>query len=149
MLQQVVYVSAAVGEQSDNVLGHILSTARRNNPRDGLTGMLLTADQCYFQILEGPGQKLDACLERIKRDRRHTRIVVTARSEIEKRLFPDWSMGYEKFSALGQAENTFKIRDIAEKIDFEFLKKNAPEIVCFMRTFFLSARHDLPTRARA
>lgn len=55
--------------------------------------MLMYADGCFFQVIEGPAEKVELLFEKIARDDRHSGIIRVIDEEIEQRSFPDWSMG--------------------------------------------------------
>lgn len=91
----VIYVSVAdplIGEQD---IAALLVQARRNNQRDALTGALIFNGQNFLQLLEGPGDKVDACLAVIRNDPRHSGMVEIRRREIAERAFAEWTMLYD------------------------------------------------------
>ncbi len=79
--------------QSD--LDALLEVARSRNQQVGVTGMLIYTGQGFRQTLEGPDEAVEAIFASIQGDPRHHEIVVTQRSEIALRVFPDWSMRFE------------------------------------------------------
>jgi hypothetical protein len=74
------------------ILSGILSDARRLNRRDGITGALICRDDVFLQWLEGPEDRVRACLSRIARDDRHVEMLVHLTETAPARLFPDWQM---------------------------------------------------------
>ena len=50
---QMIYTSAATKPISPKELQELLVISRRNNIRDGITGMLLFEDGTFLQVLEG------------------------------------------------------------------------------------------------
>lgn len=94
-MQQLIYISSARGEMSPRDIEQILRVSRRNNSRDGLTGLLVVGRRRYLQVLEGPSLILDTAYRRIKADPRHYALVGLARKSIDTRSFPDWEMGYQ------------------------------------------------------
>jgi hypothetical protein len=101
-MKQVVYASAAVAEFSEVELTELLSRARVNNQRLGVTGMLLYHDGSFLQALEGDGQVLDALFDRIGKDKRHHRVVLLLKRDIEQRHFDQWQMGFASLKNLPQ-----------------------------------------------
>ena len=90
----VIYVSVAdPGLTQDDILA-LLETAQRNNARDQLTGALIYNGQNFMQLLEGPIEKVVACLAAIRADRRHNGMIEIRRRVIEEREFAGWSMLY-------------------------------------------------------
>ncbi len=88
---QIVYISTARGDTHQE-RGHILLTSRRNNERDGITGLLYDDGVRFLQVLEGQPDKVDAAFARIKSDPRHRAVVILSRRPINTREFGDWAM---------------------------------------------------------
>jgi hypothetical protein len=88
---QLIYTSQPFGYDDLSLTG-ILSKARRNNERDGITGCLVCREDLFLQLLEGPRDAVIATYERILRDDRHANIITLWSGDIESRLFPDWTM---------------------------------------------------------
>lgn len=92
---QMVYVSSATPGQTISI-GNILTASRRNNTRDGITGLLYANGQRFLQALEGPEEKVLAAMARIQADPRHRAVVVLSRREIDRREFGDWAMAHDE-----------------------------------------------------
>ncbi len=91
----VIYISVAdplIGEQD---IAAILVQARRNNQRDALTGALIYNGHNFLQLLEGPADKVEACLAVIRDDPRHHGMIEIRRRDIDERSFAEWSMLYD------------------------------------------------------
>ncbi len=95
---QVAYRSTANKPWSPPELNALLGVARENNKALGLTGMLLYADQSFFQVLEGPEAKVRAMVEIIGRDPRHHSLSVVLARFVHVRDLTEWSMGYVEMS---------------------------------------------------
>lgn len=100
-MEQLAYISTPRAAISDQVLREILVVSRRNNARDGITGLLIAGDRRIMQVLEGATETLNRTLERIRSDQRHFAAVVLWRRHVRERAFPDWSMGFEQDNAFG------------------------------------------------
>lgn len=92
----IAYVSVADPSIREEDISRLLEQAQRNNERDGLTGALIYNGRNFFQILEGPEAKLEACLQIIRMDPRHSGMVEVRRRPVERRDFADWSMLYHR-----------------------------------------------------
>jgi hypothetical protein len=90
-LSQIIYSSRPFGFD-EALLGGILSDARRNNTRDGITGALICRADVYLQMLEGPADVVEAAFARIARDDRHLEVEMRFSTHVTERLFPQWSM---------------------------------------------------------
>lgn len=104
MLHCLIYVSSTdlMPQQAD--LDEILAVSRRNNDRDGITGMLLYHDGNFFQVLEGPEEAVLNRYAAIQKDARHESCMVLASSPIGHRSFAEWSMGYIPFGQLSATQ---------------------------------------------
>jgi hypothetical protein len=91
---QLIYASRPFG-YDDLTLTSILMQARENNARNGITGALICRDDLFLQILEGPRDLVTSTFSRILRDERHVDIVNLLTGEIDRRLFPKWSMRHD------------------------------------------------------
>lgn len=88
---QLIYVSTArkVGTTD---LEDILVKSRRNNRRDGITGLLHAKGRRFLQALEGEPAKVEAAYARIAADPRHFALVVLSRRTVTDREFGEWAM---------------------------------------------------------
>ena len=87
----LVYASAATSAAPR--LDDILSASRRNNAQNCVTGLLLFADGAFIQALEGPEKAVEETFARIQNDRRHKHIMELYCAPLDRRNFPNWSMG--------------------------------------------------------
>lgn len=94
MIHQLVYLSSATIDFDDRALLELLEASRRNNARDGLTGLLLFRNGNFIQVLEGAKPSIEALLERLSRDPRHRGIIRLLAHDVPERTFGDWSMGF-------------------------------------------------------
>jgi hypothetical protein len=88
---QLIYSSQPFGFD-DSALNGILMIARRNNPRDGITGALICRQDLYLQLLEGPRAPVEARYRSIGRDNRHLEVIERVSRPVTERLFPNWAM---------------------------------------------------------
>jgi hypothetical protein len=90
-LIQLIYSSKPFGFD-EAALNGILMIARRNNPRDAITGALICRHDLYLQLLEGPEAAVEARYVRIARDDRHLEVVKRVSRPVTERMFPNWAM---------------------------------------------------------
>lgn len=93
-LMQLIYFSRPFGFDDLALVG-ILASAERNNARDGITGALICREDIFIQMLEGPGDNVQAAFERIQIDDRHTDVVLISLQAAAERFFPDWAMRHD------------------------------------------------------
>jgi hypothetical protein len=94
-VRRIIYCSQATADLSPDELVGLLTQARENNQRAGLTGMLIYCSESFLQMLEGEPETVTATLERIRHDDRHEELRLLMDAESPERLFPDWSMGFD------------------------------------------------------
>lgn len=92
-LLRLVYVSAAAPGLARSDLIDIGEAARRNNAMQRLTGMLLLVEGEFFQVIEGPTDKVEAMFDRISNDARNEWVTPLLRERPFRRVFRAWSMG--------------------------------------------------------
>ena len=92
-LYNLVYCSRETAGVDKATVDGIIAVARRRNPLNGITGLLVYGSGIFFQWLEGPRDRVTQLMDNIKRDTRHDTIVpLTESEEVRERLFPDWAM---------------------------------------------------------
>ncbi len=90
-MKQLIYRSRPFGFD-DAMLAGILSSARRNNRRDDITGALICRHDLYLQLIEGPPAPIDALYARIAVDDRHGDVRLLLTEDVVERMFPAWAM---------------------------------------------------------
>lgn len=122
---QVLYISSASKPLSTEDLIALLQQSLTSNTDTGVTGMLLYGNGTFLQALEGEERVVDALCDRIREDPRHTNVTFLYRRRIERRQYPDWSMGFKRVSDK-DLQHVIGLRDFGAK-DFnsEYLAKNA------------------------
>lgn len=137
MVTQLIYMSEPFGYDSA-ILGGILAGARRNNPRDAITGALVCRRDIYLQLLEGDAAAIDALYQRISVDDRHLGVTLLSRAEVADRRFPDWAMLHDPArSWLWSAEEVARgavqtagwlaLQRVFERIAAEVVERDRPD----------------------
>lgn len=123
---EVAYISEASSSLAPDEVFKIIETSARNNLRDDLTGFLIFADNRFFQVIEGPPASIDALMDRLKSDARHSSIEIISRREINERSFPRWRMERVKVSdALGSSVGATAIPSMLQEAILAFLDGSA------------------------
>jgi len=84
----------------------LLTHARANNERYGITGALLYHRDRFIQIVEGEDEVVRARFAVIAADPRHSNIVTMREKVIVERQFPEWTMGFRDLSDESMRELT-------------------------------------------
>jgi hypothetical protein len=133
MPYRLIYASSARRRLAAADLEAILDVARRNNARQGISGMLLYKDGNFIQLLEGAEDAILRLFETIKADSRHRGIVVLDERPVDAPALADWSMGFREVDADAEGAGLFKLTE--QTIDRE-LADTPRTILRFMRNFY-------------
>lgn len=98
---QLSYISTARQPVEPGLVDAILAASRRNNPKAGLTGLLLFNGRRFLQVIEGEAEAVRTTYQRIAADPRHFAMVRLGEREIDSRDFGDWDMAYREIAAGG------------------------------------------------
>lgn len=99
-LIRLVYASRANFDPVDSDSGieptvaRILFQSRKNNPREQIGGVLYYGNGYFFQCLEGKSDVVNALAARLMQDPRHSDVEILKVSQVDRRLFRNWSMKY-------------------------------------------------------
>lgn len=97
---ELIYISKASKRFSIAEVQDMLRIFRQKNHGAGVSGLLLYDGYgTFLQALEGDSEVLMTLYEKIKQDKRHTRVNLLGESEITERSFPDWRMGFKNLDA--------------------------------------------------
>lgn len=97
-LVRLVYASRPVRPLTPDAMGRLMESARAFNEANEITGCLLSISEvgddptAYVQWIEGAGNAIKRCFERIVQDPRHTDVWVLDVSPISERAYPEWTM---------------------------------------------------------
>lgn len=92
-MKRIMYISTTTRKLTDEEVEAIGRKSTVNNAKVGVTGVLLSANEFFFQILEGEEEDVEGVMERIRKDPRHQGLLILkAEYEVTHRLFGNWSM---------------------------------------------------------
>ncbi len=91
-MKSLTYTSLAQLDLEAADLEDIHRTARDANALNGITGLLIFNGTHFLQVIEGTEEAIDALVDNLRRDPRHTGFEIRDLSSVEERSFPDWSM---------------------------------------------------------
>lgn len=140
MEQCIVYFSKSVRPFDENDLSAILQKSHQNNARTGITGVLLYVRGSIIQVLEGEKAALEALYKRIEQDRRHVEVAQVLNRPITRRLFANWSMGYETITTR-QFDEIKSIVDLSDESSL-IVDSNDHIILKTIKVFYNSNRYN-------
>ena len=88
----LAYRSRALVPPTEGELEVLLRCAQQRNRTEGLTGLLIYDQGCFFQWLEGPAAGLARIWASIGRDPRHHDIQILRQQELPRRFFGSWDL---------------------------------------------------------
>ncbi len=136
MTRQVLYTSRETGHLSFNEIGDLLERSRRWNHEHEITGLLLHAPNGNFvQMLEGEDKDIEAVLLRITADDRHEQVKILIDQTVDRRVFPDWEMGFANLLCADQSEVESYIREVLSSTSEELELQLIP-------VFLMASIHD-------
>lgn len=95
-IYHVAYVSRATRQLTPTELLELLEVSRTRNATAGISGLLVHRQGTFLQLFEGPEHPVADLLSRIRKDTRHTGVAILSSGIADRRLFHDWSMGFEE-----------------------------------------------------
>lgn len=128
-MKRVTYISRFSRPLTGEEIQEIAEVSIRNNQKDGLTGILFSYKDVFYQIIEGPSGPLDARLEKIFADGRHRDLfVLKVETDVLERDYQDWAM---KTVILDESQD-FLMRPVSEMLGsitdtWMILEKYTPE----------------------
>ncbi|WP_246128494.1 BLUF domain-containing protein [Pleionea sediminis] len=134
---RLLYISKTNGGFNSDGIESILASARKNNEKMDVTGMLCFSHKYFMQCLEGDRDNVNKIYHQIANDERHSDIVILQYSEIFTRDFSEWSMGYVPDTSITKELN-LKYSNTAEFQPYLMAGESAHQ-------FLLSLRDSLPS----
>ena len=89
MLVRLTYTSRATELLTAPAMDTILASSRKNNPANGITGVLCTNNYIFLQMLEGGRKEVNETYNRIAADKRHQDVQILNFEEITERKFAE------------------------------------------------------------
>lgn len=93
-LVRLIYCSRFAPGLSAADIEKILEQSRKNNPAQGITGVLCYGPGVFLQCLEGPRDAVNTLFIKIAQDPRNRDVTLLEYDDIAERVFGDWSMAY-------------------------------------------------------
>lgn len=143
-LHQIMYISTASAEMTDDALLDILSGSQKRNRARGITGLLLHSDGNIIQVMEGPENAVKKLYQTISQDKRHRGVTLMSSQAIEKRDFPEYKMGFKRTISTDYDAEFPGFTDVVEKrsINEAQLAGLSKLVAAFIKTFAKTTRID-------
>jgi acylphosphatase len=143
-LYQLLYLSTAKPELTEDALLDLLSKSQARNAARGITGLLLHSDGNIIQVIEGEREAVESLYAKIESDPRHGGVMALSRKHVSARDFPEYKMGFRRTEKKVLNEQIPGFSSIVETgrisaNEFEGLSKL---VVIFLKTFARSTGLD-------
>lgn len=96
---QLLYVSTPSTPVHESIVNFVPLAQVKNKEFD-ITGMIVSGDNFYIQVLEGERTLINQLYTNITRDGRHHHCTLLRYIETNKRDFPNWSMAHTTIEEL-------------------------------------------------
>jgi len=94
MIYHLLYISEkSKNFDEKNDLEKILQSSHIHNEKYNITGVLITRNQFFIQVLEGKKEDVETTFNRITPDSRHKKVKTLLTYQDQSRIFPNWVMG--------------------------------------------------------
>lgn len=94
MIRQLLYASEPAADLPPTAIEKLLSQARANNQKNGITGFLMFDGENFVQLIEGREAAIDRLFARIRLDRRHKHVQALIKQNASGPVFSNWAMAY-------------------------------------------------------
>lgn len=94
MLYEIMSCSVAAEDITRDDILEIYQNSKKYNAEHDITGCLLYYNHNFLQVLEGPRENLEILQNTIWNDPRHHDLEILEKGEIERRMYPTWTMAF-------------------------------------------------------
>ncbi len=108
-MKQIIYVSKKLSQLTDSEIETIAAQAQQFNSVIGVTGVLISVGEYFYQLLEGEEEQLIQLMSKIELDPRHEEVKVVFQATIKQRDFANWSMKFINLAKQDVPEMLIKI----------------------------------------
>jgi len=138
-LYQIMYVSSAAKGFSEAEMYKLCSRIYKRNEARKLSGVLLYTEGNIIQVLEGPKDTVKALFAKIRKDTRHTGLLIISQKVIEQRDFPNFGMGFVGLDKQEIADFT-NLFSPDRHFPTEQLEGLSKQVKVFLKTFLTTVR---------
>lgn len=114
MKRTICYISKQAPGLDNSVLESLFSFILQHNTPKNITGILLSHQHLFLQVLEGKDEVLQELFNSILKDQRHSQILTVIDQNIDDRIFADYSAG---FSILKSQDDFFRLNKYLSHYD--------------------------------
>ncbi|WP_339723332.1 BLUF domain-containing protein [uncultured Paraglaciecola sp.] len=129
-MYQLIYVSDKPSTFTPNDMNDILRSARENNAKYGITGLLVELPEHFIQILEGTQDNVEYIFNLIYEDPRHKNIRVLLTAKTRAREIEAWDMGLsEELDPTQLKDALYILNNFSEKQNFSDIHRQSLKLL--------------------
>jgi hypothetical protein len=133
MIYSIVYISASKDLLDDWLLKTVIEQSRENNSKKDITGVLIFCNGSIIQVLEGEREAVDSLFTKIKKDRRHSQVILLYQGMADHRSFEKWAMGYTS----AEKRNMDELKDQLSFVSNPYVQSSSEsKVISLVQTFF-------------
>ncbi len=131
MLKTICYISDSRINKSITDFNNLIRTAKTNNAKNNITGILVYKNNNFLQVFEGAPETVDTIFDKIRMDQRHQNIFKIIDTSIDQRIFEEYKFGFTVVSDKHALQNLSDYLDWLRNAD----NMIANEIVTMVENF--------------
>ncbi len=108
MLQTICYVSNSKINLTTKELQKLFYSAKKNNLKHKISGILIHDNGNFFQIIEGSKKNIKKIYKKIAQDKRHHHVIELINQSIKQRVFKEYET---EFSIIDDNEKIQKLEN--------------------------------------
>ncbi|MDT0593257.1 BLUF domain-containing protein [Glaciecola petra] len=140
-MKSLIYLSLSRNEFSESDLVELAKTSANKNAEVGITGFLCYQNGRFIQYIEGPEDKLELLMSKIRQDKRHKILTELISSQILEKRFPAWGMALLKEENLTEFNFEESIERNLMYIKNEFLHKDISKKIVWQHVSLIGQLH--------
>ena len=105
MLKTICYISDSRINNSLTDFNNLTLTAKSNNAKNNITGILVYKNNNFLQVFEGQSNTVDDIFSKIRVDDRHSNIFKIIDTTIDERIFEEYNFGFTVVSDRSALKN--------------------------------------------
>lgn len=109
MLYRLIYKSEKAPETTDADFRTIAMISALWNKANGITGLLMVYNDEIMQVLEGPEAVVKDLAEKIRKDKRHTKMEIIYEKSVDQADFTEWHMGFRPLQSRDEMDVFFNL----------------------------------------
>ena len=131
-MYELLYCSSARPNLTADDIDNILKKSQDFNLEHSITGCLLYFDKQFIQLLEGNKDDIEQLYEVIKKDERHSNVLLMDESYKRFRFFPTWEMKFIELSLtdMTNIEKVLSVKDFIITSELRYKQTKATKIFC-------------------